>query len=432
MVKIQLDPVRGMRDYVPPESEELTWICEEFRRVVERFGYREVRTPTIERFELFALKSGQEIRESMYVFKDKAGREVALRPEVTPSVIRLYLKELNAWPKPLKLYYIANVFRYDEPQYGRYREFTQAGVEILGADALTYDVELIVLLEEFYDRIGLKNREYKVNNIGVIKKVSELAGLAESDVEKLLHLLDKEMFSEAMEFLSSRGATKVSEILCELLKYRDIRSIDHIVKVSEIMPTDIAKELDTLVKYLEYLDSLGVRYRVDLAFARGIAYYTGIIFEVRVPNISVSIAGGGRYDNLTVVYGGPQLASTGFAIGVERTLLALKSAGEKCKQQLKKILVVVMVDEPEVYAKIAKRLRMLRESCFITQIEVSTKLSKLLQYANKFEFDYVMILGKREVEQGIVTIRDLREWHQMEVPLNRIEEVMGCGGGQRR
>lgn len=427
MVKIQLDPVRGMRDYIPPESEELTWICEEFRRIAKKFGYKEVRTPTIERFELFALKSGQEIRESMYVFKDKAGREVALRPEVTPSVIRLYLKELNAWPKPLKLYYIANVFRYDEPQYGRYREFTQAGVEILGADALTYDVELIVLLEEFYDSIGLRNREYKVNNIGIIKKISALAELTESDVEKFLHLLDKEMFDEAIELIHSRGAARASEILRELLKYRDMRSIDHIAKVAGVMPTDIARELDTLVKYLEYLDSLGVRYRVDLAFARGIAYYTGIIFEVRVPNISISIAGGGRYDNLTVVYGGPQLSSTGFAIGVERTLLALKSVGEGYQQQWKKVLVVLMVENPEVYAEIVKRLKMLRESCFVTQIEVSTKLGKLLQYANKLDFDYVMIVGKREAEQGVVTIRDLRKWRQMEVPLNKVREVMECG-----
>ena len=426
-MKIQLDPIRGMRDYVPPESEELTWICEEFRRIAKKFGYREVRTPTIERFELFALKSGQEIRESMYVFKDKAGREVALRPEVTPSVIRLYLRELNAWPKPLKLYYIANVFRYDEPQYGRYREFTQAGVEILGADALTYDVELIVLLEEFYDSIGLRNREYKVNNIGIIKKLFALAELTESDVEKLLHLLDKEMFNEAIELVSSRGAVRVSEILRELLKYRDLRSVDHIVKVSEIMPMDIARELNTLVKYLEYLDSLGVKYRVDLAFARGIAYYTGIIFEVRVPNISISIAGGGRYDNLTVVYGGPQLSSTGFAIGVERTLLALKSVGGRYQQRWKKVLVVIMIDEPEVYTEIVKRLRILRKGCFITQIEVSTKLGKLLQYANKLDFDYVMIVGKREAEQGIVTIRDLRKWRQMEVQLNKVEEVMECG-----
>ncbi|HID80495.1 MAG TPA: histidine--tRNA ligase [Ignisphaera sp.] len=429
MVKIQLDPVRGMRDYVPPESEELTWICEEFRRVVERFGYREVRTPTIERFELFALKSGQEIRESMYVFRDKAGREVALRPEVTPSVIRLYLKELNAWPKPLKLYYIANVFRYDEPQYGRYREFTQAGVEILGADALTYDVELIMLLEEFYDSIGLKNREYKVNNIGIVRRISALAGLTENDAEKFLHLLDKEMFDEAIKLVTSRGTMKAGEILRELLKYRDMRSVDHIVKVSEMMPPDIAEELHVLVKYLEYLDSLGVRYRVDLAFARGIAYYTGIIFEVRVPGIPISIAGGGRYDDLTVVYGGPQLSSTGFAIGVERTLLALKSLGGGHRQRLKRVLVVIMIDEPKVYVEIAKRLRMLRERCFVTQIEVSTKLNKLLQYANKFDFDYVMIVGKREVEQGVVTIKDLRRWHQMEVPLNKVEEVMRCGGG---
>ncbi len=429
MVKIQVEPVRGMRDYIPPESEELAWICEEFRRTARGFGYREVRTPTIERFELFALKSGQEIRESMYVFKDKAGREVALRPEVTPSVVRLYLKELNAWPKPIKLFYIANVFRYDEPQYGRYREFTQAGVEVLGADSIYYDVELIALLEEFYDNIGLKNREYKVNNVAVIRRIASLARLSEEDTERLLHLLDKEMFDEALQTLESRGAENAAILLRELMKHRDIRSPSQLPEISNAMPVEVAKELELLAKYLEHLDALGVRYRANLAFARGIAYYTGIIFEVRVPNLAISIAGGGRYDNLTEVYGGPPLSSTGFAIGVERTLLALHGQEKYSVSLPVRLLVLLMIEEPRLYAELVKRLRMLRERGCVTQIEVVTKLSKWMQYADRLGFDYVIIVGKKEIERGVVTVRDLKAWQQTEVSLDKLDEVMNCGRG---
>ncbi|MEM4502770.1 MAG: ATP phosphoribosyltransferase regulatory subunit, partial [Ignisphaera sp.] len=210
---VSYEPVRGFRDYIPPESEFLTWICQTFAEVVKRFGYIEIRTPTIESFQLFALKSGEEIRESMFVFKDKAGREVALRPEITPSIVRVYLKELRHWSKPIRIYYIGNVFRYDEPQFGRYREFTQAGVEILGGDEVYYDVELIELLEEFYDAIDLKNRRYKVNNVGIFRELANRAGLEDNDVDRLLHYLDKGMYNKAVELFIARGSYEEAKIL---------------------------------------------------------------------------------------------------------------------------------------------------------------------------------------------------------------------------
>ncbi len=426
---LRYEPLRGMEDRVPPESEELAWIENTFREVARSFGYREVRTPTIERFELFALKSGEEIRRSMYVFKDKAGREVALRPEVTPSIIRLYLRSLNAWPKPIRLFYIANVFRYDEPQRGRYREFTQAGVEVLGASGIWYDVELVLLLEEFYDRISLRNRWYLVNNIAVLKRLASRANLSSEEMDKFLHYMDKKMFDNAISMVESKADMKVVEFLKKLIDVGKT-SIDDVYRLAseahELGLADESQALEELAKYCEILKSMGVRIEIDVSFARGIAYYTGTIFEVRVPELDISIAGGGRYDDLTVVYGGPPLPCTGFAIGVERTLLALKSQGVKYNYGRKRALVLI-ISGVDAVTKIYNIVREARTCCDV-QMEVAEPrtLSRWFEYADKQGFDYVVVIGKRELEEGTATVKDLRSWKQTRTKLDTLKDVL-CG-----
>ncbi|MCS7111254.1 MAG: histidine--tRNA ligase [Ignisphaera sp.] len=424
------EPVRGFRDYVPPESEVISWICSVFREVAESFGYREIKTPIVESFRLFAMKSGEEIRESMYVFKDKGGREVALRPELTPSVVRVYLRELRAWPKPVRLFYIGDVFRYDEPQLGRYRGFTQAGVEILGADDLNYDVELIEILEEFYDRIALKERIYKVNNVAIFRDLAIRSNLDESSVERLLHLLDKGLFNEAAELFEARGAVRGARIVREVARYRGANDVQPLVSIleSEGVYSDFRMHIDSIVKYIDFAKSIGARVILDPAFARGIAYYTGIIFEVAAPPLSISIAGGGRYDNLTAVYGGEELPSTGFAVGVERTMLALSSQGQgPSLPRRRRVLLLLLVKDPPVFAEISSIARDIRRKGVVVQIEMLSaahRLGRWLEYASKEGFNYAVIVGKRELERRVVLVRDMERWEQHEVSIDRLAEFL--------
>jgi len=431
LVKIELEPVRGFRDYIPPESDELSAIEEAFRRVAMSFGYREVRTPTVERFELFALKSGEEIRKTMFVFKDKAGREVALRPEVTPSVVRLYLKQLNAFPKPIKVFYIANVFRYDEPQFGRYREFVQAGVEILGAESVYHDVELILFLEKFYDEIGLGERFYKVNDMGMLKLVAMRAGLSDDEVDHVLHLLDKAMYSEAISFLRSRGAQREASFIEELTGMDTITKVEEfedLRKVVEKYFEDLLPRLETFKHYFSVLKGLGIDVRIYPSFARGIAYYTGIVFEARVPNFPISIAGGGRYDDLTVVYGGQPLKMTGFAIGVERTLLALKHLGKSVNIVYKPRVLLLVIDSMlEVIKYGVNVARKLIDAGIVVQLEIveRSRLGRMFEYASKQQFDYVCVVGPREYETRTVSLKNMREWKQVSVEEDRVvEEIL--------
>lgn len=420
------EPLRGFRDYLPPDSETLTWICDTFKEVARLFGYREIKTPTVESTKLFEAKSGEEIKKSMFVFVDKGGREVALRPEVTPSVVRVYLRELKTWPKPIRLFYIANVFRYDEPQFGRYREFTQAGVEILGADGLHYDIELVLLLEEFYDRLGLKDRGYKVNNVAIFRGLASLSGLEEQEVEKVLYLMDKGLFYEAAKMLQERGHNRYAALLNNMASLSE--APDKLSRLEELLIEvgllgNVGGEVERLRTYVETLRSLGVKVRPEPSFVRGIAYYTGIIFEVEVPGLGVSIAGGGRYDNLTTVYGGEELPSTGFAIGVERTMLALQERVQRKRSEIK-VLVVSLADSNEALKALYGVAKQLRNAGYAVQAEVSPphKLGRWLEYANKTGFTHVVIIGAKELERGTAIIRDMRSWSQIEVTLNYIVE----------
>ncbi len=430
--KIQLDPLRGTHDYTPPESEVLEWIIDNFKKVVESYGYRNIRTPIIERFELFALKSGEEIRRSMYVFKDKAGREIALRPEVTPSIVRVYLRQLQALPKPIRLYYIGPVFRYDEPQYARYREFTQAGVEILGGSDLYYDVELVMILEDFFDSIGLSKRVYKINDIEIPKVIARLGGLSAEEIDVFLHYMDKKMFEKVREMLSNRGRTAI-EVLNKVIECRNILGVSELITCSneliELIKTStesnaaeianyLEKRLERLSRFLELLKSINVgSFYVDLSFARGIAYYNGIIFEVEVPDFPVSIAGGGRYDNLTTVYGGQELASTGFAIGVERVMLALRKYSAIPIPEKPRVLVLTNTLNTRI-VELCKSMR----RCAVVQLELIdlSKLGRMLSYADRASFRYVVIIGPKEITKGIVQLRDLKYWKQEEVPMDEV------------
>ncbi len=426
-MSIPLEPLRGMRDVVPPESEMMEFVLDVFKEVAKEYGYRRIFTPTIERFELFALKSGEEIRKTMYVFVDKGGREVALRPEFTPSVVRVYLRMLKALPKPIRLYYIGQVFRYDEPQRGRYREFTQAGVEILGAEGIHYDVELLLLLKDFYKRIGLKNYEFKINNIGLVKRLAVQAGLQGREEDLLLHLLDKGLVEQAKQMLMDRNP-RVAKALELLNEYRKVLPSDA-GKVLDTLYVElkdfVSSEIEVLKELCSQLVSLGIKdFYIDLAFARGIAYYTGPIFEVEVPNLGLSIAGGGRYDNLTCVYGGPPLKMTGFAIGVERTILALE---DSFKLRVKpKILVIAIgsIEELKVCTEVASSLRSIGVVAQLEFVENPKRVSKFFEYASKAGFRHVIVIGKKELSKGVASVKDLSTWTQIEVPLNEVVKVI--------
>lgn len=406
---ISYEPVRGMKDYFGEYAERIEYIQEVFRKTVINSGYIEIISPILEEFELFALKGGEELRNSMYVFKDKAGRELALRPEFTPSVVRIFLNNLQHFPKPLRLYYIGTVYRYDEPQYGRYREFRQAGVEMIGEGSLASDIEVLHLLISFYKNLHLNNIVFKLNNIGIYRKLFEYLKIPDNTQEHILHLVDKGRTEEALEILSSYNQSLAATFRFLLGKkewnekmlnefYRDY--------LEKLNIKDLDSEVQRLIDVFNIISKLNVKINLDLGFVRGLAYYTGIIFEAIVPNLPFSIAGGGRYDNLVELYGGPSTPAIGFAIGVERTLEAIKDLEFKSFNNNKKIVVIPLDYSVIDYSlSIIEKIRENNYICVLNTKNLS--LSKLIPFYSEQGFQIAVIVGKKEKEEGSVTIRNL-------------------------
>ncbi len=421
---IQLDPLRGFRDVLPPESTRLLALMRLFSDVVESRGYQPVIPPTLERFELFALKSGEEIRNSMFTFRDKSGREVALRPEVTASIARIYLRHLRARPKPLRLYYIANCFRYENPQRARYREFWQAGVELLGAYSVASDFEVIALLADYVARAGLaKQARVKIGSTRVYRALFRAYGISEEVQDHILHLMDKKMYERALEVVrsSARNADELVRTLTSL--WDNPGNVSQAMEVLEGVPQARAavEELLALDKLIrEY--GLPLSYYYDLAFARGLAYYTGVIFEVEVEGFGFSIAGGGRYDGLVELYGGESLPGTGFAVGLDRLLYVMNSLGVEPSyvKPRRRVAIVALSEDLVGYAAKVQRLLTERVGGVSAALFYGEKLSKLIPRLLDEGYEYLVVVGPREAAEGKVTVKDLRRKVQETLELDEL------------
>jgi histidyl-tRNA synthetase len=423
---VDLNPLRGFRDILPPESEELSRLIDIFRGVAEAHGYLEVKPPTLERFELFAAKSGEEIRRSMYVFKDKGGREVALRPEATASMARIYLRHLRAWPKPVRVYYVVNCFRYEEPQFARFREFWQGGLEHFGTEEPWSDFEVVKVLVDFYRKLGIIDRvTLKLGSTRLYRTLFSRYGLDEEVQDRILHLMDKKMYSEAASLIRSM---KLEDLAAELERIwqSDDDPLESARSIAELAGDERpVEELLYIVNGLRsYMPSLNLE--VDVSFARGLAYYTGIIFEVTVPGFPVSIAGGGRYDALVEIYGGERVPGTGFAIGLDRTLAALHHLGADRSRWFRERVRVALVSLEDVsVGELAKLQDEIVES--IPSVSVSLfpggRLTKLLPRLAKQGYRYAVIVGKKELSERKVTVRDLELRKQVVVGLEELRKL---------
>ena len=401
--------VRGTRDYFGGDLKKLELVRKTFESTAQNFGYEKIEFPVIEYFELFAKKSGEEIKNTMYTFIDKAGRELALRPEMTPSAVRAYLNHFQHYPKPVRLYYYGTVYRYDEPQFGRYREFRQAGIELIGASGVMADLEVILFLLEVYRKLNLLDKiKLKINNIAVYRKLFKCGNIDEDRQEHLLHLIDKGRVNEVLELLKDN---KIYAVIESLLSRANK---DQIIDESRKIGCDLSDEIGYLDDLLKYLDHVRQILYPDIGFVRGLAYYTGVIFEVVHPDVSFSIAGGGRYDGLVEIYGGPSTPAVGFAIGVERTSLVLPETKEERRQ---KVAIVILSRSAEALRLATQLLTGLHELDVEANFNLkgTASLSKLIPELLKEGYTHLAIIGEKELANSSVTVKDLMKRTQTEI-----------------
>ncbi|MCL6639507.1 MAG: histidine--tRNA ligase, partial [Firmicutes bacterium] len=383
---------RGTNDILPGEVEKWQHLENLFRELCREYGYSEVRTPVFEHTELFLRGVGDTtdiVEKEMYTFLDRGGRSITLRPEGTAPAVRAYLEgRLHAGPQPVKLYYTGPMFRYDRPQAGRYRQFHQLGVEVFGAHDPAVDAEVMAMAMDFYGRLGLKELELHVNSVGCPRCRPHLreklqsffrphrAELCKNCAERFeknpLRILDcKEERCRVM----GRGAPTTLDCLCG----------------------DCASHFESVKKNLELLQ---VPYVIDNRLVRGLDYYTHTAFEIMAPDIGAqsSIGGGGRYNGLIEICGGPPTPGIGYALGMERILLTMERQG-LTPAGGDRLDVFVVTAGAAAAGEAFRLLFMLRGAGIAADKDyLGRSLKAQMKYAGKTGARFALIIGEEELE----------------------------------
>ncbi len=401
---------RGTRDFLPDEMERRRFYEGRLRETARTFGFREVETPIFEDSELFVLRSGPNVLKELYAFEDKGGRSIALRPEMTAPAVRMFVNSMSNDPKPIKMFYFGQCFRYERPQSGRYREFFQFGAEIIGSATPQTDAEAIAMASAMLGSLGLKDYRLRIGHIGVLRQRIADIGVPKERTAEVLQKLDKKLYDEARPLLSEMGVSEEDT--------DDLFALTETVGGTEVLSKVPGEAGDWLRQVVAYLDAMGVRdLEIDLGVVRGLDYYTGMVFEAEAPALGAEkqICGGGSY-TLSELFGGEKVFSTGFAIGFDRALLALEKEGAVYRQRGIDAYVLCASDDVRIEAaRIAASLR--AEGLSVDQDIMDRKMAKAMKSASTARARYAVIVGARDLENGEVTLRDMDSGEQSQVEI---------------
>jgi histidyl-tRNA synthetase len=414
---------RGTRDFSPEEMITRRYIEDRIRSTAVSFGYNEVATPTFEDAELFIRKSGPEIVKQLYLFQDKAERELVLRPELTAPVIRFYANDLYKLPKPLKIYYVGNCFRYERPQKGRFREFWQYGAELIGTDTPEGIAELITLACTSLSNVGLKTYELRIGYLEILKTLLsnwEIFGntqhefftaLDKGDVESLRIILeDSGLLKEDIDGFFNLVQNKFS-----IVEFHERKK-----SLSEQF-SGISEYLERIEKVIDFLKLFKIEeFTIDLGIARGLDYYTGIVFEIDVDSLGAEkqVCGGGEYslDELFKLQGA---SSSGFAIGFDRVVMAFELENlEPPKLDLDIFMIPLSEQGLKKAIDLAQQLRL---ADFKVDIDIKNRnMSKNLKYASSRMAKFAVFIGENELKENIAMVREMTSGEQVKVKQDEI------------
>jgi histidyl-tRNA synthetase len=406
---------RGTRDFLFDEMRLRKHVESTLRRIFEAYGYQEIKTPLFEDLALFTMKSGDGIMGQIYHFQDKGGRDLALRPELTAPVARLYINELQKKSKPIKMYYYGSCFRYERPQKGRWRQFWQLGCELIGGKSPESEAEIIAMAAHCLEELGLEDFEIHIGNLGIIRGILDETGVSKEQQDKIMAIVDKGELEELKSILKEfKIDSNTNNILIRLVDMNGHREI--IKKVYELINHNksASKALIELEELLEILEAFGFsKYTVNMGIARGLDYYSGAVFEIYVHSLGAQkqISGGGTY-NLIELFGGEQVESTGFAFGFDRLVECVKKCGIQ-KPQNKTLDVFVAPISKDMKLNAFKIAQALRKYNIKTDVDlVGRKLKKILSQADSLGARYVILVGERDFEEGKITLKDMKSHEQ--------------------
>jgi len=399
---------KGTQDFLPPQSEDRRRVEEVARRLSRLYGYREVMTPMFEHTEVFVKSSGDAsdiVTKEMYEFRDRADRSLTLRPEGTPGVVRALLE--GGLRGSSRVFYVGSYFRYGRPQKGRYREFGQYGVEAVGEASPLTDAELIILGDQFYHDLGVADCRTLVNSIGCRECRPQYR-------EKLVGFLGehRDELCEDCRLRIDRNPLRVFDCKnesCQQVLADAPSPSNHLC--------DACEEHFATVRYA--LDRAGMQYELADRLVRGLDYYNRTVFEYVSDRLGAqdSLGGGGRYDYLVEEFGGPPTPAAGFALGLERTMLAMLEPARPERRHLAFVVWMTPDERDEALEQLAK----LRAAGIAARMDFdATKPKRQFKSADAVGAACCVVIGPDEVARGVYALKDMATGEQSEVPTNMI------------
>ncbi len=411
-----IQPVKGTRDFYPEDKAVINWLYEKMGEVSERFGYQEFEGPYLEYIDLYAAKSGEElVKEQSYVFRDKSDNLLALRPELTPTLVRMIAQRQQHLYYPLRWWSFGPFWRYESPQKGRGREFFQWNVDLIGADSPEADAEIAAVMASFFQEIGLSPQQTRIliNNRRLMDRELAKLDIPPEERNDIFHLIDKQ---DKMEL-------PAWEAYAEDLGL----SLSQMDGLQAVLENDqLWEESEELVRFFKAVDALGVSEYVAFApyIIRGLDYYTGTVFEAQAVTADVSraIAGGGRYDDLLADVGGEPLPGVGFAAGDMVLIVVLEELGllPENRDQTPAPVIVTVFDEDTRLESFSLAAELRRAGLKVTCYPEVEKLRKQFRHANRIGAKVATVLGPEELAANNVAVKDLREHDQVQVPREEV------------
>jgi histidyl-tRNA synthetase len=400
---------RGTQDILPDRTPAWREIEGRMREVLHRYGYGEIRTPMFEHTELFQRGVGEAtdiVQKEMYTFPDRKGRSLTLRPEGTAPVARAFVEhKLHAGPLPARLYYLGAMFRYERPQAGRYRQHHQVGAELLGSDTPAADFELVALLVDLLEAIGLGEVKVLVNSVGDGACRPAFTG----SLRTYLRARESELCPDCVRRIDMNPLRVLD---CKVPGCR--RVVEGMPSIQDHL-CDPCREHQAAV--LALLDGAGLAHEIDDRLVRGLDYYTRTVFEIQHAGLGAqnALGGGGRYDRLIEDVGGPATPGVGFSTGLERLLLALEAEGHSPAAPVPpEVAVVAAGGDPERRSALLLARRLRRR--FRTEVDVQGRsLGAQMRSVNKAGARAAVVVGETELAEGTFTVRDMAGGEQVRV-----------------
>lgn len=400
---------KGTKDLLPEDTEKLRYIENKIENICEKYDFKEIRVPVFEHTELFQRGVGETtdvVQKEMYTFDDKGGRSITLRPEGTAGVVRAYIENgMASLPSPQKYFYNMAMYRYENVQKGRLREFHQIGAEVFGSDSYLADVEVILLASNIFKTLNISNIKLYLNSIGCPKCRAEyqkvLKEFLSKNIDKYCKTCQTRFEKNPMRILDckektckelNKGAPVILDYLCEECK-------EHFENVKKS------------------LDKLNIKYEIDAGIVRGLDYYTKTVFEFVDEVEGYTVLGGGRYDKLVEEIGGQSTPAIGFATGVERLMEVYERNNDKVQEKVPDLYIVATGENENIVAtKLAYELR--NNDIYVVKDINARSFKAQFKYADKIKAKYVIVIGENEINSNTVNVKNMKGGTEKEVSLN--------------